>query len=238
MDFIDTSTGKALATGVKVSQVPNSAANTGTANAIVTLSSGQYGADSYLILVVMTGNYNNTAQATDDKTADVVVAKPAATNQTTGVGTITQLTTAAGTYKGSGLVGDPVTFSVGLTYNKSGANLQGKITLAVPQGDGSVVYVKSNSISSMAVTPGSGITKNSTIYTKATVYKVLGNSMVTIDGNVTLRLDALDNGMSDGVGFTVLSSKDSKLYYSNQWVLSGTTWKTVLEALTGMVSVQ
>jgi hypothetical protein len=86
----------------------------------------------------------------------------------------------------------------------------------------------------MAVT---GVPKNSTIYTKATVYQVLGNgSQVTIDGNVTLRVDALDNSMNDKVGFTVLSSKDSKLYYSNNWVLDNTTspstWRTVLEAVT------
>jgi len=229
MDFIDTSTGKALASGVKVSPVPNQPNYTGTANTIVTLSSGQYGAESYEILVVMTGNYNNTAQAMTDKTADVVVAKPASTNQTTGGGQIVHLTAAAGTYAGSA---SNVTYSIGMTYNKSGANLQGKITVAIPQTGGSVIYVKSNSISSMAVTgvPGN---KNSTIYTKATVYQVMGNgSQVTIDGNVTLRVDALDNTMSDGVGFTVLSSKDSTLYYSNNWLLSSGTWKTVLEGVT------
>jgi hypothetical protein len=42
-------------------------------------------------------------------------------------------------------------------------------------------------------------------------------------------MDVSDNGMSDYVGFTVLSSKDSTLYYSNNWLLSGTTWNTVLE---------
>ncbi len=155
------------------------------------------------------------------------MAKPAATNQTTGGGKITALTTAAGTYKGTG----DACFSVGMTYNKSGTNLQGKITLAVPQSDG-VLYIKSTSISSMAVTQVTLTKKTSTIYTKSAVYKVLTNgSVVTVDGNVTLRLDVSDDGTSDGVGFTVLSSKDSTLYYSNNWALSGGAWQTVLETI-------
>src|SRR5436309_12999944 len=124
MVYIDTRTRKTLTSGAKVSPMPTQPNYTGTANPIVTLSSGQYGAESYEILVVMTGNYNNTAQAMTDKTADVVVAKPASTNQTTGRGQIVHLTAAAGTYAGSART---VTYSIGTTHYQSGANLQGKI---------------------------------------------------------------------------------------------------------------
>ena len=55
-------------------------------------------------------------------------------------------------------------------------------------------------------------------------------SVVTIDGNVTLRIDASD-GTPDKVGVTVLSSKDSTLFYSNQWLLQSNVWKTVTEAV-------
>jgi len=191
------------------------------------------------ILVVMTGNYDNTAQPTTDKTASVVVAKPATTNQTTVGGMFKHLTTAAGTYAENSSDG---TFTVGMTYNKSGSNLQGQIMVSVRQTDGSVIYVKSNSISNMTVT-GTTNNKNSTIYTKSSIYKVLGTgSQVTIDGNVTLRLDTHDGGLGplvDSVGVTVLSTKDSCLYYSNNWVLSNNVWQTLMETLkTGDVSIQ
>ncbi len=229
VDFIDESNNKVLASGVNVSPVANSSGNTGTANTIVTLSTGQFGAESYVILVKMTGNYNNNGQALPDKTATVVVSKPAATNETIGAGTITGLATAAGTYRGSGAA---VTYTVGMKYNKSGANLQGKITVSIIQADGSIVYVKSNSISSMKVTTTSGV-KQSTIYTKATVDKLLPDgTTVNIDSGVTLRMDSVD-AAADQVGFTVLSSKTSEIYYSNQWVLDAgaNAWKTVPEAI-------
>jgi len=229
VDFIDTSTGQIMAGGVPVSPVANSPANTGTANKIVTLSTGQFGAQSYLILVRMTGNYDNTDQAMADKTAGVVVMKPAAANTTTGGGTYVALGTAAGAYAGGGS-GMP-SFSVGMSYNKSFTNPKGQIIVTVPQAGG-VLYIKSNSISSMAV---SG--KNSTIYTKSTVYEVLNNgSTVAIDGGVSLRLDTVD-GSPDQVGVTVLSST-SVLYYSNNWTLFNNAWRTGPEALsTGSVDV-
>jgi hypothetical protein len=247
MNFIDLLSGKTLASNVKVSQVPGSPANTGTANTIVTLSAGNYGASLYLIECVMTGPYTNVNQPMDNKTATVTVAKPATTNQTAGGGTIAHLTAAAGTYAGNSM---DVGFSVGLTYNKSGSNLQGQIIVTIPQTDGSVVYVKSNSISSMAVTPVAGDmfgAKTSTIYTKASIYKVLSNgSQVAIDGGASFRIDSLDsNSMSppDQIGFTVLSS-GSVLYYSNNWVLTTqpggqNVWKTVTEVLkTGGLQIQ
>ena len=151
VDFIDATTGSTLAKGIVVSPVPGSP-YTGTANTIVTLSTGQYGSLLYLIKVVATGNYDNSSQPLIDKTATVVVSKPATTNQTTGGGTIEHLGTAAGTYSGVGIVG----YSVGITYNKSGSNLQGNIVITIPQADGSIVTVKSNSLSSMAVSGTTG----------------------------------------------------------------------------------
>jgi len=57
----------------------------------------------------------------------------------------------------------------------------------------------------------------------------------SIDGAVTLRMDAHDGGPTTGdtLGFTVLSSKDSSLYYSNNWVYDSTTlsWKTVQQSV-------
>jgi hypothetical protein len=225
VDFVDLATGKVLAANVTVMPVPGQP-NVGTANVITTLSTGQYGAESYLIQVVATGNYTNGAQPDEDKTAVVVAAKPATTNQTTGGGTLDPLAP-AGTY-----AGDPardVTFSIGITYNKTGTNLQGKIVLAIPQMDGSVVYVKSNALSSMKVDKDK---TTSTIYAKSSVYRIADGVVTSIDGNVSLRVDVVEGqGTMALAGFTVLSSKDSTLYYSNQWVRSGTVWATVVQPL-------
>jgi hypothetical protein len=228
VDFIDQSTNKVLAAGVKVTPVAGSP-GTGTANTIVTLSTGQYGAESYLILVKASFNYDNAYQPTADKTATVVVCKPAAANETTGGGTIAKLA-AAGTY-GVNTSGD-ATFSLGMKYNKSGTNPQGKISLELPQLDGSVIYVYSNSVTSFSVT-GTG-NKKATIYTKASIVRVLNGTITTIDGGATLRMDVADNATDpDQVGFTVLSSKTSELFYSNNWVLDASkTWKTGTQTLT------
>jgi hypothetical protein len=58
--------------------------------------------------------------------------------------------------------------------------------------------------------------------------------VISIDGNVTLRMDAHDGGQTgDTVGFTALSSKTGGLYYSNNWAYDATTlsWKTVQQAV-------
>ncbi len=235
-DFIDEISGKTLASGVNVSPVAGT--GTGTVNTIVTLSTGQFGAEYYHILVKLSVGYTNEDQDPADKTAGIFVTKPAATNESTGAGTF-KAQQAAGTYAGSadGISG----FSVGMAYNKSFTNLQGKITLTVPQADGSTVYIKSNSISSMVVTPFSG-GKKSTIYTKSSVTKILANgTSVAGEGGVSLRMDITDNTTgTDQVGFTVLSSSNSQLFYSNNWALDSATnaWRTVVQnILSGSVTV-
>jgi hypothetical protein len=114
-------------------------------------------------------------------------------------------------------------------------------------------YVKSNSLTSLAFTntlaSDGGLAKDATIYTKASIYKVNpGGGTTSVDGNVTLRVDAHEgcttntskttlcsaatNG-GDEIGFTVLSSKDSSLYYSNNWVYDSNklAWATVWQPL-------
>jgi hypothetical protein len=83
--------------------------------------------------------------------------------------------------------------------------------------------------------------------------EVINGTTVTIDGNVTLRMDVTENvpatqtspAIPGSVGFTVLSSKDSSLYYSSNWQSVPPTtppggqnvWKTVLEDFTGTVMI-
>ena len=142
-----------------------------------------------------------------------------------------------------------MSFCVGLSYNKSGSNLQGQIIVTVAQTDGSVVFIKSNSISSMAIQTGGSFPypKTSTIYTKCSLYKLLTNgSQVAIDGGASFRIDCSDSNTSmpaDQIGFTVLSTS-STLYYSNNWLNvpqppGQNVWKTVMEDLkSGGLSVQ
>ncbi len=129
-----------------------------------------------------------------------------------------------------------------MKYNNKGTNPQGQIQLILQRTDGTY-YVKSNSISSLAFTTNTADgTRDVTIYTKASIYKVSpGGALTSIDGNVTLRLDAHDgfvNGTQvndDKIGFTVLSSKTSALYYSNNWVYDPVTaaYRTVMQTVSG-----
>jgi len=138
-------------------------------------------------------------------------------------------TTPAGTY------GDAtaVRYTVGMKYNKGGTNPQGQIQLILTRSDGTY-YIKSNSITSLAFSnqPSGQPPKDVTIYTKASIYKVMNGVLTSIDGNVTLRLDGHEGcptspdcstSSGDTIGFTVLSTKTSALYYSNNWVYDTTT---------------
>jgi hypothetical protein len=67
------------------------------------------------------------------------------------------------------------------------------------------------------------------------VYQILADgTTVTIDGGVSLRVDLQTDptkgitSLDNQVGFTVLSSKNSTLYYSNNWAFDTATsaWKT------------
>ena len=60
--FTDQLTGKVLASGVKVTPLPNDP-TTGTANVVVTLSSGQYGVQAYLIEVTSTAPSRTTSSS-------------------------------------------------------------------------------------------------------------------------------------------------------------------------------
>jgi hypothetical protein len=246
--FKDLLTGKILATGVKVSPVSNTDRATGTANTVVTLSTGQYGSQMYLIEVSLDGSFTNTQQTTAPAGSDpynathptVVAMIPTVLNTVQGASTITNLGTAAGTYANA----SPVTYSVGLKFNNGGTNPQGQIQLVLQRSDG-IYYVKSNSISSVAFS--GACNKDVTVYTKASIYKVNNGVLTSIDGGVTLRMDAHDGDKTTGstctpmplgtdtVGFTVLSTKTSALYYSNQWVYDSKTlsWRTIPQSISG-----
>jgi hypothetical protein len=247
--FKDLLSNQVLASGVKVSPVANATDATGTANAVVTLSSGKYGAQDYLIEVTVAGAYKNcqqilptypcgtgygTATSADDSAykaahAAVTVIVPPATNTMQGGASIDKLLTAAGTYADA----STVSYDVGLQYNNGGTNPQGQVELIL-QRTGGVYYIKSNSITSVAFSGTNN--KDVTVYTKASIYKIDSSGVLTsIDGGVTLRMDAHDGGTTgdDTIGFTVLSSKNSALYYSNNWVYDSVTkaYKTMQQAV-------
>jgi len=253
--FTDILTGKVLASGVKVSPVANSDGSTGTANTIVTLSTGQYGATEYLIEVRLTGNYTNSQQlppaALPGSTAyaaahpTVTAMIPATANSIQGGSPVPRLATAAGKYGDA----SSVSYGIGMKYNNKGTSPQGQVQLVLERADGTY-YVKSNSITSLGFAPvptGSTTAKDVTIYTKASIYKVLNGVLTSVDGNVTLRVDAHEGCLNapcastsgDTIGFTVLSSKDSALYYSNNWAYASDTrsWRTIQQAVNGPAGV-
>jgi uncharacterized repeat protein (TIGR01451 family) len=241
--FKDLLTNKILASGVKVTPVSNTDTSTGTANTIVTLSTGQYGAQEYLVEVTLNGFYQNCQQlsvtnnpcgtaaigSTQYEAAHptILVIIPATINTMQG-GTALAVppaaaTTPAGTYANA----TAARYTIGMKYNKGGTNPQGQIQLVLSTSDGTY-YIKSNSITSLAFsTPAGGQPpKDVTIYTKASIYKILNGVLTSVDGNVSLRVDAHEGcptsptcsaSSGDTIGFTVLSSKTGALYYSNNW---------------------
>jgi hypothetical protein len=224
--FTDLYTNKVLASGVKVSPVANSDSHTGTANTVVTLSTGQYGAQQYLIEVTIGGSYRNTQQtgalvgspAWNATHVNVTVVIPPTQYSTQGTASsVAPLTTAAGKYGDA----SALSYTIGMKYNNKGTSPQGQVLLTLVRPDG-LYYVKSNSITSLAFTAGTGgqPSKDVTIYTKASIYKVVNGQSIGVDGGVTLRVDLHEGcttspgcGSSSGdtVAFTVLSGKDRSL---------------------------
>jgi hypothetical protein len=252
--FKDLLSNTVLASNVKVSPVSGSNVLTGTANTIVTLSSGQYGANEYLIEVTLNGSYKNTQQTTAPTSSDaykaahptIAVMIPSTVNSTQATTTLNALSPAGKYFEATS-----ATYAMGMKYNKGGSQPQGQIQLilqlpgsaTVP---GGTYYIKSNSITSLAFAnpAGSGnLPKDVTIYTKASIFKVNpGGGTTSVDGNVTLRVDGHEGCLTspscstsgdggDKIGFTVLSSKDGTLYYSNNWLYdtSNLAWATVIQ---------
>src|SRR5205823_7761198 len=190
----------------------------------------------YLVEVSLGGSYTNILQTTaaSDTAAYqathpvVTVAIPATLYTLQGAGSVDKLPAAAGVYG----LGKLISATSGMNYTNKGTNPQGKIELIIEQADGTY-YIKSNSITSIAFSnPVGGINKDVTVYTKASIYRIKNGVTTSIDGAATLRTDAHDGGTTgDKVGFTVLSSKDGSLYYSNNWTYDAPTvsYKTVMQ---------
>lgn len=248
--FTDILSRKVLAANVPLSATAN--AETATANTIVTLSTGQYGLQSYLIEVRLDGNVINSQQLDADPGTDAYEAAhpivtamiPQTINTMQGAGSLAPLPTAAGTYHDA----TSVAYGAGIKWTSKGTNPQGQILLTLAREDG-LYYIKSNSITSVAFSkPGSdNRNKDVTIYTKASIFKIDDGVTTSIDGGISLRMDAHESCIGttcaptgDSVGFTVLSSKTGSLYYSNQWLYDAATrsMRTIKQDVDGESAVR
>lgn len=241
VDFVDVISGKVLAKDVPISATGE---RDGIVTTFATLSTGTFGAEGYVIRVVVKGNYlgDNDVQRSDDlPSTTVYVTTPPVAGQAKGAGYIdwradvsasTDLGTEGALATAIG-AGDLVGYSVSLQPG-SGKRAQhkGQVVLVLPGPDGSMYYVKSNSITSVAVTFPTTVA-----LLKASVWQVLADgSTVSIEGGVSLRVELVD-GAPDRAAFTVTSAKTSALFYSNWWVKSGKAWKTSLQDVTDRKSV-
>ncbi len=239
VDFWDVTPGRTpqLLKGSVPVAIVNGATNTGTANAIVTFSTGQYGLESYLIEVRAGRDYTNAQQlppvalpgSTPYEAAHptLSVMLPSVSKTIRGSGTISPLAASAGTI-GTDIQGD-VHFSASIEYTKNYTNPKGQIMIwynRVENGVTYTYYIKSNAMSSVNGTNASaGNPGTATIYTKASIFKVAADgSSVGLDGNVSLRIDVLDGkyaqspAVASQIAITALSSKNSALWYSNNWI--------------------
>jgi len=225
-----------------VKLVNNSDTSVGTATTTVTLSAGQYGLMSYQMHVNITGSYvsNNDQQFDPARigTTTVTVYTPSVKNTIRGRGDLLVDSGTAGTYAGEASYVLALNYTNGKSYNP-----QGNVVVTIRQADSNGVIhtyvIKTNSLTSLTfgaqATPTSP--KRATLYAKASIYEVVTNdngttSNISIDGNVTVRVDMTDggNGVADTIGFTILS-KNSELYYSNNWIYSSAVggFQTVAE---------
>ncbi|MFM7931110.1 MAG: hypothetical protein ACKO9Q_25660, partial [Pirellula sp.] len=230
--FIDTLTNRILAANIPVSVVAG-APSTGTANTFVTLSTGTYGAQLYNVKVVVTGNYDNADQLSDSS-AMISVTKPAGTETISATGIFEKSSGVAGVY-GVQVTGD-TSFAVDLKYNKSGKNLQGKVELLLPVGNGDVISIKSNALNSMVI---DGMKVNGTIYTKASATRINADGSTTVlEGNISLRVDLSEN--SNGMAAITAMSSSSQLLYSNDWFYDSDIrgWRSRLQAVkSGLIQI-
>ena len=197
--------------------------------------------------------YKNTQQTGAPSTSDaykathpvVSILIPPTAFSMQGAGSLTKLASSAGQYGDA----SSAQYTVGMKYNSKGTNPQGQVQLVLTRSDGTY-YVKSNSITSLAFASGptGQPSKDVTIYTKASLYKISNGQLISIDGGVTLRVDAHEGCSTspncsgtggDTIGFTVLSGKDSSLYYSNSWQYASDTlsWRTVQQDVAGPAGV-
>ncbi len=243
--FTDAITNKLLAKDIPVASVAGSTTD-GVASTIVTLSSGQYGAQSYVVKVTVTGSFTGGNFGTGSQ-LDVNVASATITVQTpaiassisghgfigylsntslTDLGTEGSLTTSMGS-------GNSVEAGFYLTYKK-GTTPKGQIYLIIPGPSDSFYVVKSNALTAATVATGLA-----TINGKASITQVLGDgSVVSLDGGASLQLIA---SSAAGVAFTVQSSKTSALFFSNHWVKTGKAWGTVQQLFvpgTGSITIK
>ena len=255
--FKDLLTNKILATGVKVTPVSSSDTKTGTANTVVTLSTGQYGAQEYLIEVTLGGSYKNTQQlpapygtatvgspAVQRRSPDRHGDDPQHAQHDAGSRQPPKLTTAAGTY------GDASTCQLRRRPQVQQQRHEPSGTDPPDPAAGRWHLLRQVELDHVASrSPG----RRTRRVGRHGVHegKHLQGQLVWSsdehrrrchpeDGRARWLHTANRCSSGDTIGFTVLSTKTSSLYYSNNWVFDSSTlsWKTMKQGVgtgTGVV---
>ncbi|MFM8304695.1 MAG: hypothetical protein ACKOA9_10425 [Actinomycetota bacterium] len=239
--FRDSLSGKVLAKNVPISEVGGNCEE-GIATTFATLSTGNTGAQSYIIVVEAGGSLDGTNNGafgqidTDPASATVVVSTPPALGAISATGLVDYLAASSSTSLGTEgsltsamVLGDSASLTAGFVPGTKKVSAKGQAYLVIP-GPGGTYYVKSNAVTSVTTSGG----ETGTVYTKASVWMIpIGCAdpacQVSMEGNASLRLDVKDTG--DLVGVTIQSSKTSALLYSNDWRKESKAWKTFLQAI-------
>lgn len=239
--FRDSLSGKVFAKNVPISEVDGNCEE-GIATAIATLSVGNTGAQSYIVVVEATGSLDGTNNGTggqidtEPATTTVVVSLPPALGAISGTGLVDYLVGSSSTSLGTEgslstamVGGDSTSLTFGFVPGTKKTSAKGQAYLVIP-GPSGTYYVKSNAVTSVTTSGG----ETGTVFAKASVWMIpIGcadpTCQVSMEGNASLRLDAKDTG--DQVGITLQSSKSSALLYSNDWRKENKAWKTFVQAI-------
>ena len=201
----------------------------GTVACNTTLNINSSSGSQYNIGIVVNNYYADNASAEDFV---VAVAQPLTSNFITGGGNLV-LTNSAGQYTGE--PGSRSNFGFNVKYNRGGTNLQGNVNILIRKG-GRVYQIKSNSLTSLGVTPSPCTQATPTrpctanFTSRANLMDITDpTTPISLGGNLTLQMRMTDKGepgSGDTISFALWNG--NTLLFSTKW--NGTT---TLEQLLG-----
>jgi len=175
---------------------------------------------------ISAGNYYTGQTSASDVTL-VTLATPGS-EFVTGGGHLV-LSNSAGSYAGT--TGSKMNFGFNMKWNPSGKNLQGNINVIfrrLVSGEWRTYQIKSNKINSMAINLKDPNYRKAIISTKANLRDITDPlNPISLGGNLSLAMDAWEsttqnNGELDKIAVTLAGSGSQGLYFSSQWIGTGT----------------
>jgi hypothetical protein len=213
--FVDRDAGNAVLCTAIVGLVDPADLQTGTATCTWSVNIGSANSLTKQVGIIVGGYYLRNSPSEDTV---VTVSKPLTSQFITGGGYLL-LADSAGQISGDD--GSKANFGFNVKYNRSGKNLNGRVTILIRrlEADGILhtYQIKSNVLTSLSVQADVG---TAVFNGKANIQDITDPlAPISIDGNATLQVTMDDNGepgSGDTLGIT-LWKKDGGLWFASKW---------------------